>query len=131
MATPLACLRKTRKMLRLLRGEGILDSTVLRVYYDAFQMVIANGDQARARIFAERCYESRMVVEGADSEDALRAKALVEGPARHRVYGMTMKWKQAVGKVPGGLDEEGERRCLGVNGGKFSYADYMYFKLQL
>ncbi|KAH6383637.1 hypothetical protein HBI60_255450 [Parastagonospora nodorum] len=40
---------------------GILNS---RVYYDAFQVCIAHGDQARASVFAERSYETRVLCEG-------------------------------------------------------------------
>jgi len=56
--------------------------------------------------FAERCYESRVVVEGEDSEDAARAKGLMEKPSGHRLYGTSMKWKQGLGKVPRGMGEE-------------------------
>ncbi|KAK0654959.1 hypothetical protein B0T16DRAFT_486650 [Cercophora newfieldiana] len=104
--TPVSCLRKTHEMLNLLGQEGIGGSTIPRVYYDAFQVAIANGDQARAKVLAVRWYESRVMVEGADSEDAVKAKALMERPSSHRLFGTTMKWKQAVGKVPRGLSEE-------------------------
>jgi hypothetical protein len=46
------------------------------------------------------------VVEGEDSEDAMRAKATMKRPSSHRLYGTTMKWKQAIGKVPSSLSEE-------------------------
>jgi len=106
VSTPPGCLRKTRDMLRLLREEGMGGSTIPRVYYDAFQVAIANGDQARAQVFAKRWYESRVVVEGEDSEDAVRDKGLIDRPSSHRLYGTTMKWKQAVFRVPSGLNEE-------------------------
>ncbi|KAK0750134.1 hypothetical protein B0T18DRAFT_366186 [Schizothecium vesticola] len=106
VATPLACLRKAREMLRLLNEEGLGGSTVARAYYDAFQVAIANGDQARAKVFAKRCYASRVMVAGEDSEDAAKAKEMMKRPAEHRLFGTTMKWKQAAGKVPSGLSEE-------------------------
>ncbi|KAK1754161.1 hypothetical protein QBC47DRAFT_403548 [Echria macrotheca] len=53
--------------------------SVPRVYYDAFQVAIANGDQARANVFAERWYASRVVIEGEDSEDAAKAKEMEGG----------------------------------------------------
>ncbi|KAK1749818.1 SET domain-containing protein 5 [Echria macrotheca] len=106
VATPLSCLWKTREMLRLLREEVMTESCFPRVYFDAFQVAIANGDQARARVFAERCYASRVVVEGDDNEDSRWVKSLVEKPSSHRLYGTTMKWKQAAKKVPCDLGEE-------------------------
>lgn len=52
--TPFACLRDAHTLLRLLEGEHIDKAMIARLYYDAFQIVIANGDQARAKVFAER-----------------------------------------------------------------------------
>ena len=106
VTTPLACLKKTRQMLQLLREEGMNEATISRVYYDAFQVAIAHGDQARARVFVKRWYENKVVVEGEDGENAVRAKALADNPSSHRLYGTTMKWKQAAGTVPSGLSEE-------------------------
>ena len=58
VATPLACLKKAREMLRLLDEERLGGSTVPRMYYDALQVAVANVDQARAKVFAERWYAS-------------------------------------------------------------------------
>lgn len=54
ISTPLVCLRDSdaHELLRLLGEEDIIDARVPRLYYDAFQVAIANGDQARARVFA-------------------------------------------------------------------------------
>ncbi|KAF6815885.1 set domain-containing protein 5 [Colletotrichum musicola] len=54
VATPLACLRHVHEMKQLMEEEGIQDARVARLYYDAFQIAIANGDEARAKVFAER-----------------------------------------------------------------------------
>ncbi|KAK5652639.1 hypothetical protein OQA88_10232 [Cercophora sp. LCS_1] len=105
VVTPLACLRKVREMVRLLEVEGMV-GLIPRAYYDAFQVVIANGDQARARHFAVLLYDARVVVEGEDSADAVRAQGFVARPAEHRLYGTTMKWRQGVDKVPVGLSTE-------------------------
>jgi hypothetical protein len=82
---------------------GILNS---RVYYDAFQICIAHGDQARASVFAERSYETRVLCEGGDSPEAKRMKALALRPATHATFGMgSMKWKTSKALVPKELDD--------------------------
>ena len=106
VATPLACLHDARAVLRLLREEGITDARLPRAYYDAFQIAIANGDLARARVFAQRACVGRVLCEGEDSPEVGRLRALVERPAEHPSYGTTMRWRQAVKKVPLGLGED-------------------------
>ncbi|KAK3364665.1 hypothetical protein B0T25DRAFT_470953 [Lasiosphaeria hispida] len=103
VSTPLSCLRDAHELLRLLEEEGIGDARLARVYYDALQIAIAHGDQARARVFAQRAYAARVVVEGEDSPDAARVRKYAERPAAHRLFGTTMKWRQAVTKIPLGL----------------------------
>lgn len=110
--TPLACVHKVYEMTKLLEEDELAGSTIPRVYHDAFQIAIAHGDQARAKVFAERCYAARVLVDGEDSEDAAEARVFVERPSSHRLYGTTMKWKQGVGKVPTGLSEEAFERWL-------------------
>ena len=74
-------------------------------YYDALQIAIASGDQARPRDFAETAYAARVVLEGEDNPEAIGLKRLAERPTDHRLYGMLMRWKQAAKKVPQGLSE--------------------------
>jgi hypothetical protein len=52
-------------MFRLFREEDICDASIPRAYYDAFQIAIGHGDKARTKIFAERAYMARMIVEEA------------------------------------------------------------------
>jgi hypothetical protein len=59
-STPVACLHEAHALLRLLEEEGVADARIPRPYYDALQIVIANGDQARAKAFAERAYAARV-----------------------------------------------------------------------
>ncbi|TGO48686.1 hypothetical protein BELL_1964g00010 [Botrytis elliptica] len=74
-------------------------------YYDAFQISIAHGDQARASILAERAYKARVICEGEDSPETLRAKSLALKPAVHNSFGVySRKWKSARDSVPKGLD---------------------------
>lgn len=106
ISTPVACLRDAHELLRLLGEEGAADSRIPRLYYDAFQVAIANGDQARARVFAQRAHAAWVILEGDDSPNAARMEEYAEKPAAHRLYGTTTKWKQAVTKVPQGLCEQ-------------------------
>lgn len=103
VSTPLSCLYDAHALLRQLEKERIVDARIPRLYYDALQIAITNGDQARAKIFAERARAARTVLEGEDSPETIRLEGLVEKPAQHRLYGTSMKWKQAVKKVPHGL----------------------------
>ncbi|CAJ0552472.1 Ff.00g005500.m01.CDS01 [Fusarium sp. VM40] len=66
--------------------KGICDAGVPRVYYDAFQIAIANGDEVRAKIFAERAYAARVVIEGDDSPETAKPKSLAERPSQRPLY---------------------------------------------
>lgn len=112
LATPLAYLRHAHEMKRLMDEEGIQDARVARLYYDAFQIAIANGDEARAKVFAERAYAVRVITEGHNSPDAARMKAFAERPAAHRLFGTRMKWKQTSDKVPRELEDEAFEKWL-------------------
>jgi len=57
--------------------------------------VIANGYQARAKAFAERAYAARVILEGEDSSETIGVKGLAEKPDNHRLYGTSMRWKEA------------------------------------
>ena len=77
-------------MFRLFDKEGICDATIPRAYYDAFQIAIGHGDEARAKIFAEGAYATRMIVEGDGSPEVIKLKRLAEQPTEHCLYGMFM-----------------------------------------
>ncbi|KAF2122708.1 hypothetical protein BDV96DRAFT_639275 [Lophiotrema nucula] len=84
-----------------------------RVYYDAFQVSIAHGDQARASIFADRAYKARAVCEGEDSPEAKRMHGFAQKPASHRNFqGCSSKWKTTRGMIPKGLDTEAFEKWL-------------------
>jgi hypothetical protein len=107
IAMPDKSLGDCRSLLMALDREyagyaGILNSIV---YYDAFQICIAYGDQARASVFAGRSYETRVLCEGDDSLEAKKMKALAPRPAMHGAFGMSsMKWKTSKALVPKKLD---------------------------
>jgi len=56
--------------LRLQEEERIADARISRLYYDVLQIVIANGDQARAKVFAESAFAVWVILEGEDYEDS-------------------------------------------------------------
>ncbi|TGO64697.1 hypothetical protein BCON_0006g01000 [Botryotinia convoluta] len=85
--------------------DGCAGASIARLYYDAFQISIAHGDQARASIFAERAYKARVICEGEDSPDTLRVKSLALKPAVHSSFEVySRKWKSVRDSVPKGLD---------------------------
>ena len=61
-------------MFRLFKEEDIWDASIPRVYYDVFQIAIANRDKAKAKVFVERLYAARIVIEGKDSLEAIKIK---------------------------------------------------------
>jgi hypothetical protein len=81
---------------------GVLNA---RLYYDAFQVSIAHGDQARASVFADRAYTARVSCEGEDSPETQRVKSFVLKPATHLSFGMcSTKWKTSRKMIPKGQD---------------------------
>jgi hypothetical protein len=114
MNRPEDCLADCHSLLQVLEEEyngsaGVLNA---RLYYDAFQICITHGDQARASAFAERGFRSRVVCEGEDSPEARQIKSLMENPAGHRSFGASKRWKTAKGLVPKGLDTDDFEKWL-------------------
>lgn len=85
MSSPRESLSYCFSLLQVLEQE--FDSCpwalLARLYYDAFQISIAHGDQARVSIFAERAYKARVICEGEDSPETLKVKSLALRPANH------------------------------------------------
>lgn len=103
---PLECLQNAHALLLLLEDEGTTDARVPRLYYDAFQIAIANGDQARAKVLAERARDARAILEGEDSPETIRLQGFARAPAEHTLFGTSIKWKQAVNKIPQSMNDE-------------------------
>ncbi|KAF1914204.1 hypothetical protein BDU57DRAFT_519067 [Ampelomyces quisqualis] len=100
---PADSLKDCQSLLEVLEEEfdGFAGVLVARLYYDAFQISIAHGDQARASAFARRSYESRVICEGEDSPETQRMKLLALKPATHSSAGaFSQKWKTAITMVP-------------------------------
>lgn len=93
----------TRGMLDAFKKEGAYDVRFPDVYNTAFQVAIKNGDETRAKIFAERAYAARVLVEGDDSPEAARMAAFVEQPTLHPLYQPS---DDVTGvEIPQGMDE--------------------------
>jgi hypothetical protein len=106
-SNPDRCLEDVHTLLTLLEAENITDARVPRAYYDALQIAIAHGDQARAKVFAQRAYEARLCCEGDDSPLTTRMKSLVARPAEHQLFGTSSRWRLSEKMIPKTL--EGER----------------------
>ncbi|KAL7917056.1 hypothetical protein ACQKWADRAFT_307697 [Trichoderma austrokoningii] len=107
MNNPHESLSDCNLMLNVLDQEfdGCASAMIARLYYDAFQISIAHGDQARASIFAERAYEARLICEGEDSPATLRVKSLAVKPADHSSFKVfSRKWQTTKDSVPKGLN---------------------------
>ncbi|KAL3426788.1 set domain-containing protein 5 [Phlyctema vagabunda] len=107
MRSPQESLRDCHSLIQVLDLEfdGCASALVARLYYDAFQISIAHGDQARASTFAERAYKARVICEGEDSPATLRAKALALQPTLYSNFeAYSRKWKSTRASVPKGLD---------------------------
>lgn len=107
MQTPQESLTDCRVLLETLdreyRGQaGVLNA---RAYYDALQIAIAHGDQARASVFAHRAQVARVLSEGPESVEARRMLQFAQRPSSHRGYGAaSMKWRTSKDSVPEGLN---------------------------
>ncbi|KAK0609069.1 SET domain-containing protein 5 [Lasiodiplodia hormozganensis] len=107
MCRPKESLNNCHLLLQALEEEYDGCASVLgaRLYYDAFQVSITHGDQARASVFAERAYKFRVIGEGEDSPETQKMKSFALKPANHGSFGLcSMNWKTTRGTVPKGLD---------------------------
>jgi len=105
--SPKESLADCHSLLRLLNEEydGYAGAHLARLYYDAFQISIAHGDQARAGVFAERAYKVRFICEGENNPMTQRVKSLALKPGDHGSFGRcSMKWETARGTLPEDLD---------------------------
>ncbi|KAF7953069.1 hypothetical protein EAE96_006289 [Botrytis aclada] len=106
LSVPLLKLRYVDQQVRLYNELGPNDSGLPRAFYDAAQICIANADLARASIFVEKAVSGWVLLEGENTPSVLRYRALLGSLEKHELYGLSDKWKMAVGEVPTGLGEE-------------------------
>ncbi|KAI0114520.1 hypothetical protein GGR51DRAFT_504756 [Nemania sp. FL0031] len=110
MTEPLKSLQECQALLKALVDEYGADNTVLipRLYYDAFQVAITHGDEARAKVFAERSYKTRVAFQGEDNPETKRARGFMQNPASHMAFCLgSRRWKTSKTAQPKnlGVDE--------------------------
>ncbi|KAH8589278.1 hypothetical protein B0O99DRAFT_637256 [Bisporella sp. PMI_857] len=109
---PEKVLANGKKLLDIMKEEGINDDRLPNLYWDIFQVVIMHGDQARASVFAKRYVDLKHISEGGDSANAEEVLPYVTEPNKHNNFGTTKKWESKVKDVPMGLREEGFEKWL-------------------
>ena len=94
---PAKAMKFCRQVIRLLPLEN-LETELPRAYFDAFQIAIAHGDQARASAFMKLQRRLRRLFEGDDASDMTpEMNALVEQPQSHYVFqAVSSRWKSTV-----------------------------------
>ncbi|TWU70611.1 hypothetical protein ED733_001284 [Metarhizium rileyi] len=89
---------------RLYIKQGREDVGFAQTFVNAAQLVIANGDLARGRVFFERAVSVWKTTIGEDSSQAIRCVALAQDPSRYELYGFSKKWDTQLGEAPRGLE---------------------------
>lgn len=119
MTAPSDGLADCQKLLCLLEEEYERSAEALkaRLYYDAFQICITHGDEARASNFAEKAYKSRIFCEGEDSPLTAKSKRFKDNPSAHPNFGFSRAWKTSLRSTPTGLDPNGYEKWLWARAG--------------
>ncbi|KAF7950982.1 uncharacterized protein EAE97_002534 [Botrytis byssoidea] len=86
------------------------------IYWDAFNISIAQSDQARANCFMERAYSERILCEGEDSPDVQDMRRLIKKPSQSEIFALTSKWQTGKKEVPKGLNIEEFEKWLWRDG---------------
>jgi len=104
LVSPLRTLRYFDQRVRLYNEQGREDVGFAQAFVNAAQLVIANSDLARGRIFAEKAASVWKTTLGGDSTQAIKHGALAQDPSKYELYGNSMKWKTKVDEAPQGLE---------------------------
>jgi hypothetical protein len=106
MMNPNSALADCQRMQQLLKHEySSCPPLESRLYYDAFQISIIHGDQARASVFAGMVYKAGLIGEGEDNPGTARMKDFMNSPTQHQSYGISKAWRTLMSEVPKGLGE--------------------------
>ncbi|KAI9809216.1 MAG: hypothetical protein M1825_002507 [Sarcosagium campestre] len=100
LVDPLGSLRILHTLHLKLKEDRQVDASIARVYEAAFEVTVANGDQARAKVFAERAHAHRAIIEGSDSPQVINLAEFAQNPANHSLFGISTKWFQDVTDIP-------------------------------
>jgi hypothetical protein len=104
LVSPLRTLRYFDQQVRLYNEQGREDVGFAQAFINAAQLVIANSDLARGRIFAERAASVWKITLGGDSTQAIKHGALAQDPSKYELFGVSTKWKTKVDEAPQGLE---------------------------
>ena len=104
LVSPFRTLRYFDQQVRLYNEQGREDVGFAQAFVNAAQLVIANSDLARGRIFAERAASIWKTTLGGDSLQATKHEALAQDPSKYELFGISTKWKTKVDEVPQGLE---------------------------
>jgi Heterokaryon incompatibility protein (HET)/SET domain len=104
LVSPLRTLHYFDQQVRLYNEQGREDVGFAQAFVNAAQLVIANSDLARGRVFAERAASVWKTTLGGDSTEAIEHGALTQDPSKYELFGISTKWKTKVNEVPQGLE---------------------------
>lgn len=104
LVSPLRTLGYFDQQVRLYKEQGREDVGFAHALVNAAQLVIANSDLARGRIFAERAASVWKTTLGGDSMEAIKHGALAQDPSKYELYGVSMRWTTKVDEAPQGLE---------------------------
>jgi hypothetical protein len=104
LVSPLRTLRYFDQQVCLYNEQGREDVGFAQAFVNAAQLVIANSDLARGRIFAERAASVWKTTLGGDSTPAIKHGALAQDPSKYELFGVSTKWKTKVDEAPQGLE---------------------------
>ncbi|KAI1660272.1 hypothetical protein F4813DRAFT_387134 [Daldinia decipiens] len=104
LVSPLRTLRYLDQQVRLYNEQGREDVGFAQAFVNAAQLVVANSDLARGRVFAERAASVWKTTLGGDSAEAIQHGALAQDPSNYELFGISMKWKTKVNETPQGLE---------------------------
>ncbi|KAH9211167.1 hypothetical protein DL95DRAFT_465154 [Leptodontidium sp. 2 PMI_412] len=105
LVSPLRTLRYFDQQVRLYNEQGREDVGFAQALVNAAQLVIANDDLARGRIFAERAASVWKTTLGSNSTQAIKHGALAQDPSKYELFGISMKWKTKEDEAPQGLEQ--------------------------
>jgi hypothetical protein len=92
------------QQVHLYNEQGREDVGFAQAFVNTAQLVIANSDLARGRIFAERAASVWKTTLGGDSTPAIKHGALAQNPSKYELFGVSTKWKTKVDEAPQGLE---------------------------
>ena len=133
LTRPRKMLTAIDRQLGLYRSQHLHDSGFARCFFDAGQVMIINGDQARARIFFESAISEWRAMLGPDGNQVLEHSHLVEAPSRYPLSSRSTRWKTSLHDVPHTMGKIGfddwlwRRPRLQVSGQHVDLRNRLYF----